>query len=138
MCIINRLPTTTLQHTSPYEKLYKKSPDYQCLRVFGCLCYPLLRPYGLHRLEYISKPCIFLGYQYVEYNCLEPITNKAYLSRHVVFYETSFPAMDHVASLLPSQLATTSDSTFSFPILSSPLSLAIAAPSAPFPTADSL
>jgi hypothetical protein len=25
---INRLTTATLQHVSPYEKLYKKSPDY--------------------------------------------------------------------------------------------------------------
>jgi 2-polyprenyl-3-methyl-5-hydroxy-6-metoxy-1,4-benzoquinol methylase len=35
--IINRLPTPTLQYKSPYLKLYKHEPDYQNLRVFGCL-----------------------------------------------------------------------------------------------------
>lgn len=57
--VINRLPTPTLQNMSPYSKLYSKAPDYQRLRVFGCLCYPLLRPYNAHKLEYRSKPCDF-------------------------------------------------------------------------------
>jgi hypothetical protein len=96
--IINRLPTATIQNLSPYEKLYNQPPDYKRMRVFGCLCYPLLRPYGHHKLEYRSKPCIFLGYQYAGYKCLDPVTNKAYLSRHVVFNETSFPAQDHATS----------------------------------------
>jgi len=118
---INRLPTATLHNVSPYEKLYHKSPDYQRLRVFGCLCYPLLRPHGFHKLEYRSKSCIFLGYQYAGYKCLDPVTNKAYLSRHVVFDETSFPAMDHATSLFPSQLAAQGNSSVSFPLFSLPL-----------------
>jgi hypothetical protein len=125
---INRLPTATLHNVSPYEKLYYKSPDYQRLRVFGCLCYPLLRPYGLHKLEYRSKPCIFLGYQYAKYKCLDPVTNKAYLSRHVVFDETSFPTMDHATSLFPSQLAAQGDSSVSFPLFSLPLTTPDSAP----------
>jgi transposase InsO family protein len=117
--VINRLPTATLNHMSPFEKLYNQLLNYQRLRVFGCLCYPLLRPYGLHKLEYRSKPCIFLGYQYVGYKCLDPTSSKVYLSRHVVFDETSFPAKDHATSLLSSQLPSTGDVSFPLPLLSS-------------------
>jgi transposase InsO family protein len=40
--IIIRLPTPTLKYKSPYFKLHNREPDYQTLRVFGCLCYPTL------------------------------------------------------------------------------------------------
>lgn len=73
---INRLPTHVRQNMSPYSKLYTKAPDYQRLRDFGCLCYLLLQPYNAHKLDYRSKPCIFLGYNYVGYKCLDPVTNK--------------------------------------------------------------
>jgi hypothetical protein len=102
--IINRLPTPVLQHHSPYFKLYNRDPNYQKLKMFGCLCYPLLRPYGLHKLEYRSKPCIFLGYNFGGYKCLDPVTNKAYLSKHVIFDEQSFPAKDQADSHLQSKI----------------------------------
>jgi hypothetical protein len=102
--IINRLPTPTLQNQSPYLKLYKCDLNYKKLRVFGCLCYPLLQPYNSHKLEYRSKPCIFLGYNYVRYKCLDPVTNKAYLSRNVIFNEESFPTKDQATSHFPSEI----------------------------------
>jgi hypothetical protein len=76
MFVINRLPTPTLQNICPYFKLYSKAHAYQRLRVFGCLCYPLLRPYNAHKLDCRSKPCIYLGYIYVGYKCPDPVTNK--------------------------------------------------------------
>jgi hypothetical protein len=41
-----------------------------------------------------SKPCILLGYAANQkgYRCLEPQSHKIYISRHVVFDETVFPA----------------------------------------------
>jgi hypothetical protein len=78
--IINRLPTPVLNQSSPYEKLFCKSPDYTMLRVFGCKCFPLLRPYTAHKLEYRSKSYIFLGYSHAGYRCLDPITNRVYLA----------------------------------------------------------
>jgi hypothetical protein len=129
---INRLPTSILNHLSPYEKLFQHPPDYQKFRVFGCLCYPLLRPFGLHKLESRSKPCIFLGYQYAGYKCLDPVTNRAYLSRHVVFDESSFPAKDQAATLLPSQLSSSGESPSTF--LSLPLlNISSTAPATPSP-----
>ena len=28
--------------------------DYSMLKIFGCLCYPFLRPYNKYKLQYIS------------------------------------------------------------------------------------
>jgi transposase InsO family protein len=92
--IINRLSTPHLGYLSPYSKLYNKDLDYTKFCVFGCKCFPLLRPYGHHKLEFRTKPCIFLGYHHAWFKCLEPVSNKVYLSRHVIFDEKSFPARD--------------------------------------------
>ena len=37
--IINRLPLSNLSWKSPFEILYKQSPDYSTLRTIGCLCF---------------------------------------------------------------------------------------------------
>ena len=60
--------------------------------MFGCLCYPCLRPYTKHRLEYRSSPCTFLGYSchHKGYKCLEA-KGRIYITKHVVFHESLFP-----------------------------------------------
>jgi hypothetical protein len=110
--VINRLPTLVLKNQPPYSKLYKRGLDYQKLRVFGCLCYPLLRHDGQHKLEYRSKPCIFLGYNFAGYKCLDPVTNQAYLSKHVIFDEDSFPAKNQATAQLPSKVNAQGDASF--------------------------
>ena len=49
--LINRMPTPILNHISPYVKLFQQTPNYHKLRVFGCACYPWLRPYANNKLE---------------------------------------------------------------------------------------
>ena len=60
--LINRLPSSAIQNEVPYQRLFRKLPDYEFLKVFGCACFPLLRPYNQHKLQPRSQECIFLGY----------------------------------------------------------------------------
>lgn len=90
---INLLPTATFGFLSPWYKLYGHHTDLTHLKVVGCACYPLLRPYTHHKLVNITKECLFLGYSIVSkrYLCLDLTTNHLYTSRHGLFNETKFP-----------------------------------------------
>ncbi|KAK0600695.1 hypothetical protein LWI29_017553 [Acer saccharum] len=91
--LINRMPTKVLSHKSPYSLLFGSAPNYNKLRVFGCLCYPWLRPYTSHKLQPRSRPCVFVGYSN-EHNaclCLDTATSRVFVSCHVVFVENIFP-----------------------------------------------
>lgn len=86
----NLLPSSVLSdNKSPYEKLMGKAPCYTSLRVFGCVCYPYLRPYAKNKFDPKSLCCVFLGYndKYKGYKCLYPPTRLVYISRHVIFDE---------------------------------------------------
>jgi hypothetical protein len=135
MYIINRLPTPTLQNASPYSKVNNREPNYKKLRIFGCLCYPLLRPYGLHKLEFRSKPCIFLGYINAGCKCLYHVNNKAYLSKQVIFNEQSFPAQDQATTLLPSKINAQGDAPL---LISVPIPFTLVLPDAPNHNVDSI
>lgn len=60
--IINRLPTPILNNSTPWEVLFKSKLDPTHLRSFGCIYFPLLRPYNTHKLLPHTSTCIFLGY----------------------------------------------------------------------------
>ena len=91
--LINRMPSQVLNHASPYFTLFHKEPDYRFLKVFGCLCYPFIRPYNNHKLQYRSVQCTFLGYSFNHkgYLCLDSATGRVYTTPHVVFDEHKFP-----------------------------------------------
>jgi hypothetical protein len=78
---------------TPLERLLGETPDYTFFKVFGCVCWPYIRPYNNHKLQFHSKPCVFLGYSSLHkgYKCLHIPTNRTYISRDVVFDETVFP-----------------------------------------------
>jgi len=102
--IINRLPSSVLGDVSPFFQLYNKGSDYSLLHSFWCSCFPLLHPYSTHKLMFKSKHCIFLGYSSNQrgYRCLYPLSRKVYVSRHVMFDETRFPAKeDNLSPLAP-------------------------------------
>jgi hypothetical protein len=42
---INRYPSPVVQNTTPYEQLFGIAPNYNLLKVFGCLCFVLLQPH---------------------------------------------------------------------------------------------
>ena len=91
--LINRVPSKTISNTTPLERLFHQKPDYSFLRVFGCACWPHLRPYNTHKLQFRSKQCVFIGYSNLHkgYKCLDPSTGRVYISRDVVFDENVFP-----------------------------------------------
>ena len=78
---------------SSFEHLFQPPPNFFKLRVFGCLCYPWLRLYTSHKLDSRSRPCAFLGYSLTQsaYICYDMSSQKIYVSRHVVFVESTFP-----------------------------------------------
>jgi histone deacetylase 1/2 len=92
MYLINRTPSKVINFTTPIERLYDTKPGYSPLRVFGCACWPYLRPYNKRKLEFRSKECVFLGYSKLHkgFKCLDVKTGRVYISRDVVFDENIF------------------------------------------------
>lgn len=72
--------------------IFDALPDYNFLKVFGCLCFLNMRCYNVHKFDFRSTSCTFLGYDpyFKEYRCLTS-AGKVIISRHVLFDEQSFP-----------------------------------------------
>lgn len=98
--LFNRLPTPLLQNKSPLEELFKIKPNYSTLKVFGCACYPNIKPLNRHKLQFRSTCCTFLGYSlnYKGYKCLDS-NGRIIMSRDVIFDENSFPYVVKKSSL---------------------------------------
>jgi histone deacetylase 1/2 len=111
--LINRMPTPVLLHKSPFELLFGSSPELNHLRIFGCACFPLLRPYNHNKLQPKTSKCVFLGYsnKYKGYLCFHVPTMRLYVSRHVIFDETQFPYPESSPSLLTTQSSPSSASS---------------------------
>ena len=91
--LINLLPSKVIDYHTPMELLLKEKPDYSSLRVFGCACWPNLRPFNPKKLSFRSKRCVFLGYSSMHkgVKCLDISIGRVYISRDVVFDESVFP-----------------------------------------------
>ena len=91
--LINILPSRVINFHTPVELLLKEKSEYDSLRVFGCACWPNLRPYNTRKLAFRSTSCVFLGYSSLHkgFKCLEVSTGRVYISRDVVFDEQVFP-----------------------------------------------
>ena len=100
--LINCLPTPTLQMSSPYHKLLGSPPNYSKLCVFGCLCYPWIRPYSVQKLAPRFAPCVFLGYSLTQsaYICDDLSTTKTYHSRNFALLSPSFPCLASIRLFL--------------------------------------
>jgi histone deacetylase 1/2 len=56
------MKTPILHISSPFEKLYNVIPDLDSLRVFGCVCYPLMTPYRMDKLQPKTMRYVFIGF----------------------------------------------------------------------------
>ena len=76
--------------------LFGSSPILAHLRVFGCACFPLLKPYNSTKLQAKTKKCVFLRYaiKYKGYLCYHVHPMRLFISRHVIFDEQQFPYPD--------------------------------------------
>jgi histone deacetylase 1/2 len=91
--LINMLPSKVINNDTSVHHLLGTRPDYNSLCVFGCACWPNLRPYNKRKLGFLSKQCVFLGYSpcYKGVKSLEVATGHVYISRDLVFDEAVFP-----------------------------------------------
>jgi hypothetical protein len=60
--LMNRRPSSAINHELPYYRLHGSPPAYAHLCVFGCLCYHNLQATSPHKLAPRSTSCVFLGY----------------------------------------------------------------------------
>jgi histone deacetylase 1/2 len=91
--LLNIVPNKKLALQSPTKILYQRDPSYSHLKVFGCLCYPLIPSVSRNKLQSRSTPCVFLGYpsNHRGYKCYELSSRKIILRQHVLFDESTFP-----------------------------------------------
>jgi histone deacetylase 1/2 len=59
--LINRLPSRTIDMQTPVESLLHETPDYTFFKVFGCACWPHIRPYNDHKIDLDTRSVSFWG-----------------------------------------------------------------------------
>lgn len=99
--LLNRLPTSALKiAASPFHTLFHKQPDYSTIKVFGGVCFPLLRPYNHHKFQFKSEEFVYLGLssQHKGHKCLSP-SARIFISKDVAFTETKFPYQTRISGL---------------------------------------
>ncbi|CAI9782712.1 unnamed protein product [Fraxinus pennsylvanica] len=96
--LINRLPSPTLNHASPFFQLFGHSPSYYDLRTFGCVCFLHLPAHERHKLTAQSIKCAFLDYTVSQqgYVCYDPHSQRIRISKNVVFFENQYFFTSHV------------------------------------------
>jgi hypothetical protein len=87
--ILNRSPTKMVKNSTPYEAWFCRKPTISHLKIFGSACFVHIPAQQRQKLDGKSVKCIFIGYseEIKAYRCFDPLTNKLYVSRDVIFDE---------------------------------------------------
>lgn len=56
--LINLLPSKVIGHDTPVERHLHEKSNYNSLRIFGCACWPNLRPYNARKLSSVHPMCL--------------------------------------------------------------------------------
>ena len=93
--LINRLPSKTLQFSTPSKTLLHFYPQCRLIsnlppKIFGCTVFIHLHKHSRGKLDKRSVKGIFLGYSSIHkgYKCFCPLNHKFYYSMDVTFFET--------------------------------------------------
>ena len=88
--LINRSPTSALVDKTPMEVWSGHKTSLRHLRVFGCEAYAHVPKEKRTKLDKKSVKCIFIRYSYgvKGYTLWDPIAQKVFYSRSVIFRET--------------------------------------------------
>ncbi|GKA32285.1 putative RNA-directed DNA polymerase [Tanacetum coccineum] len=90
--IINRLPSKVIDDKTPFELVFNQKPDYENMRVFGCLTYHRKTDIRGDKFKEREKPGVFMGYPQGTkgYKILDIKTGKIIISRDTKFFEEKF------------------------------------------------
>lgn len=96
MYLFNRMPTLVLKNKSIFECLFHRTPDYDFLYIFECLCFLylclLFSMFDFLVLKNKSPSYVFLGNSssYLDYRFLDLTSQRIYVTCHVRFHEHLF------------------------------------------------
>ena len=87
--LINTILSSYISGFSQFKNLYRYTPYYFFFRVFGYICFILHSHIESNELSSRYVICVFLSYSEGKkgYHCFDPITQKLYMSHHVVVLE---------------------------------------------------
>ena len=92
-CLINKTPTQILDGKTPYEISFGKHPQFNLIKVFGCLCFSHRQSRDKDKFGERSRKYNFVGHPFGKKGWrLYHLENKEYfVSRDVKFFKTIFP-----------------------------------------------
>lgn len=95
--LINRLPTKFLSWKTPFEILFKRSPNYNLIKNFGCLTFATNILPQKDKLAPRAKACVFLGFQTRTkgFKLYDLNARKIIITRNAKFHETVFSYIDY-------------------------------------------
>ncbi|KAL2903744.1 Retrovirus-related Pol polyprotein from transposon TNT 1-94, partial [Bienertia sinuspersici] len=107
--LINRTPSPLLGNKTPFEMLYNTPPNFDELRVFGCLCFAHNKKARGDKFASRSRKCIFVGYPATKkgWKVYDIETGEIFVSRDVKFSENEFPFSDNIDDSLPNEALVT-------------------------------
>jgi len=90
--LINRTPLKILNFKTLFEILYGVNPDYDHIKVFGCLCYSHNHEANQDKFDPCAIKCIFLGYPCGQkgWGVYDLERRRIFTSLDVTFYEAIF------------------------------------------------